>query len=54
MREGPLAALFRKTEEGQAAAEQPQPPEPPQRGAPEPAQAPPTPTPWDRLSHAFS
>ena len=59
MREGPLAALFRKTEEAQ---ETPQPPpaEPPPRqrrarargrGAPP---APRTPTPQERLRHAFS
>jgi cell division protein FtsZ len=43
MREGPLAQLFRKTEEGQEAAAAP--PE-----APEPR----TPTPQERLRHAFS
>jgi cell division protein FtsZ len=47
MREGPLAALFRKTEEAQQAAP---PPEPPAEAPPEPR----TPTPQERLRHAFS
>ena len=60
MREGPLAALFRKTEtegleERPAVAEQPRdaelPAEPP---AAESADAPRTPTPQERLRHAFS
>jgi cell division protein FtsZ len=57
MREGPLAALFRKTEEGQeaAAAERTPPPEPPAPAPePEPPAAPRTPTPQERLRHAFS
>jgi cell division protein FtsZ len=56
MREGPLAALFRKTEEGQeAAAAAPPPPESPPEPGPEPTPAPPrTPTPQERLRHAFS
>src|SRR5262245_4701224 len=69
MREGPLAALFRRTEEAQEAA-QTAPPEPtPEREAEAPpapeaeAQpaaeiqerpAPRTPTPQERLRHAFS
>jgi cell division protein FtsZ len=62
MREGPLAALFRKTEElekDEPAAQQPDPeasrPHPaldtPQRSAPERA---PVPSPQERLRHAFS
>jgi cell division protein FtsZ len=51
MREGPLAALFRKTEEGQQTAP---PPEPPVEAPPEPPAAPRTPTPQERLRHAFS
>jgi cell division protein FtsZ len=61
MREGPLAALFRKTEEGQesqqaaAPAEPPpRPPEPVAERHDEPAPAPRTPTPQERLRHAFS
>ena len=61
MREGPLAALFRKTEtEGlearPAAAEQPRDaePAPAPSPAPEAAEAPRTPTPQERLRHAFS
>jgi len=61
MREGPLAALFRKTEtdglEGRpAAAEQPRDaePAPAPSPAPEAAEAPRTPTPQERLRHAFS
>jgi cell division protein FtsZ len=70
MREGPLAALFRKTEDGQApeepkAGESTQAPEPParERGLPhpalgtpdsEPADSPRVPTPQERLRHAFS
>jgi cell division protein FtsZ len=55
MREGPLAALFRRTEEGQEAAAtapkaKPEPPAP----EPEPPAAPRTPTPQERLRHAFS
>ena len=50
MREGPLSQLFRKTEEGQqAAAEAAPPPE-----APTHEPAPRTPTPQERLRHAFS
>jgi cell division protein FtsZ len=55
MREGPLAALFRKTEEAQQSA--PPPPEPPVEAPPEPESAPAaprTPTPQERLRHAFS
>jgi cell division protein FtsZ len=59
MREGPLAALFRKTEEGQ---QQAAPAEPPAAAAPPPEPqaeiderpAPRTPTPQERLRHAFS
>src|SRR5262245_10744315 len=64
MREGPLAALFRKTEEGQEAQQAAAPAEPPPRQPepePEPraevAEQPPaprTPTPQERLRHAFS
>ena len=69
MREGPLAALFRKTEElEQEVAEQrepaPEPVHPRESGVPHPglaagaaeppAAAPPLPTPQDRLRHAFS
>jgi cell division protein FtsZ len=49
MREGPLAALFRRTEEAQQAPA----PEPPEATEP-PAEAPRTPTPQERLRHAFS
>jgi cell division protein FtsZ len=52
MREGPLAALFRKTEEAQQTT--PRPPEPPVEAPPEPPAAPRTPTPQERLRHAFS
>ena len=66
MREGPLAALFRKTEteglEPQAAPAQEPPAEPAAAPAPdpvaeqqpEPAPAPRIPTPQERLRHAFS
>src|SRR5687767_7108035 len=68
MREGPLAALFRKTEtegleDGDAAAPpaQPRAQEPPAAPAPapapraqEPAPEPRVPTPQERLRHAFS
>jgi cell division protein FtsZ len=61
MREGPLAALFRKTEtegleEPQAAAKPPEPaPAPEPAPEPEPrAQEPRVPTPQERLRHAFS
>jgi len=60
MREGPLAALFRKTEEGQesqqAAAPAEPPPRPPEPEAPvaEQPPAPRTSTPQERLRHAFS
>ncbi len=64
MREGPLAALFRKTEtdglEDQAApaqpqaAEQPSEPAAPPPRAPEPPAEPRVPTPQERLRHAFS
>jgi cell division protein FtsZ len=51
MREGPLAALFRRTdEEPPAAAAQPAPPRDVQERPP----APRTPTPQERLRHAFS
>jgi cell division protein FtsZ len=55
MREGPLAALFRKTEEAQETAAAKPPPEPPvvEEETPEPA-SPRTPTPQERLRHAFS
>src|SRR3954464_5493123 len=60
MREGPLAALFRKTDEDAvppraAAAEEPAapPPEPAREPAPEPEE-PRVPTPQERLRHAFS
>jgi cell division protein FtsZ len=48
MREGPLAALFRRTDEAQPPEQAPA--EPP----PEPAEAPRTPSPQERLRHAFS
>jgi cell division protein FtsZ len=52
MREGPLAALFRRTDEADPAA----PAEPPQQApeAEEERTAPRTPTPQERLRHAFS
>ena len=54
MREGPLAALFRRTDEADPAA----PAEPPQQQVPEASEeerpAPRTPTPQERLRHAFS
>jgi cell division protein FtsZ len=53
MREGPLAALFRRTDEADPAA----PAEPPPQQAPEvdtERHAPRTPTPQERLRHAFS
>jgi cell division protein FtsZ len=57
MREGPLAALFRKTEteglEPARVAEQPPRPEPAEP-APAPGEPPRTPTPQERLRHAFS
>jgi cell division protein FtsZ len=58
MREGPLAALFRKTEteglDGRSAAPEPE-SEPQAAQAPEPAPAAPrVPTPQERLRHAFS
>jgi cell division protein FtsZ len=55
MREGPLSALFRKTEEAQetAAAQQP-PASPAVEETPEQPAAPRTPTPQERLRHAFS
>src|SRR4051794_15762889 len=59
MREGPLAALFRKTETegledapGTSARERPPAPTP-RRAAPEP-ESPRTPSPQERLRHAFS
>jgi cell division protein FtsZ len=51
MREGPLAALFRRTDEGRDAA--PPPAVEPEAPAPE-APAPRIPTPQERLRHAFS
>jgi len=57
MREGPLAALFRKTEEGQqamAAEPPPEPPAPAREPEPDPPAPPRTPTPQERLRHAFS
>ncbi len=54
MREGPLAALFRKTEEGQEAAAAEPPPPPPPPAARERDPEPRTPTPQERLRHAFS
>jgi cell division protein FtsZ len=58
MREGPLAALFRRTDEGREAAPraaaEPEPPAPaPEASPPEPP-APRIPTPQERLRHAFS
>jgi cell division protein FtsZ len=53
MREGPLAALFRRTDEADPAA----PAEPPRQETPEVEEeraAPRTPTPQERLRHAFS
>jgi cell division protein FtsZ len=49
MREGPLAALFRRTEEAQPREDAAPPPEPVA-----PAPPPRTPTPQERLRHAFS
>src|SRR5215216_3546216 len=59
MREGPLAALFRKTEEVQEAQQAAPPAEPPRQPEPEAkvSETPPpprTPTPQERLRHAFS
>jgi cell division protein FtsZ len=60
MREGPLAALFRRTEEGQETGHAAPPAEPPaepqaeQRPEAEERPAPRTPTPQERLRHAFS
>src|SRR5919198_1654303 len=54
MREGPLAALFRKTEEAQATAPAEPPPAPPEPVEDERSPAPRTPTPQERLRHAFS
>jgi cell division protein FtsZ len=55
MREGPLAALFRKTDEGEKAAEEPaEPPHPSLRPPDEPAEGTRIPTPQERLRHAFS
>jgi cell division protein FtsZ len=61
MREGPLAALFRKTDEVQEKmGDPPAPAAPPEAAAPlppeqpEPQTAPRTPTPQERLRHAFS
>ena len=60
MREGPLAALFRKTEEdgieatSAQAGEPPAEPPPPAPPAREPEPAPRVPTPQERLRHAFS
>jgi cell division protein FtsZ len=56
MREGPLAALFRKTEEAQesAAAKPPVEPAPQPEPEAEAPAAPRTPTPQERLRHAFS
>ena len=62
MREGPLAALFRKTEEGQQTAPADPPPAPPEAEevlpevevVDERPPAPRTPTPQERLRHAFS
>jgi cell division protein FtsZ len=52
MREGPLAALFRKTDgEEPPSAEEPAAPPP---AAPEPDEQPRVPTPQERLRHAFS
>ena len=64
MREGPLAALFRKTEEGQQQAAPADPPPAPPKAdeevipdvevVDERPPAPRTPTPQERLRHAFS
>jgi cell division protein FtsZ len=56
MREGPLAALFRKTDEAQPTAPAEPPPRPPEAEVevPERPPAPRTPTPQERLRHAFS
>src|SRR5918997_603076 len=51
MREGPLADLFRRTEEATAASETPQEPPAP---APVPREEPRVPSPQERLRHAFS
>ena len=53
MREGPLAALFRRTDEGREAAAPAAEPEAPAPEATAPP-APRTPTPQERLRHAFS
>ena len=53
MREGPLAALFRRTDEGREAAAPAAAPVEPEAPAPE-APGPRTPTPQERLRHAFS
>ncbi len=58
MREGPLAALFRKTEESEAPAEQPvaeeRPPHPSLAAPAQPESAPSVPSPKERLRHVFS
>src|SRR5689334_24639375 len=52
MREGPLAALFRRTDEAVEPAEPAEPPRQPEAEQPPPT--PRTPTPQERLRHAFS
>jgi cell division protein FtsZ len=56
MREGPLAALFRRTDEAVEPAAPAEPPKQPEAAEPEPTAppAPRTPTPQERLRHAFS
>jgi cell division protein FtsZ len=54
MREGPLAALFRKTETEGLQPPPPPPPEEPRAEPQEPPAAPRVPTPQERLRHAFS
>jgi cell division protein FtsZ len=58
MREGPLAALFRKTEtdglEDAPTAAEPEPPAPPAPAPAAPRDEPRVPTPQERLRHAFS
>ena len=56
MREGPLAALFRRTDEAVEPAAPAEPPKEPEAVEPERVAppAPRTPTPQERLRHAFS
>src|SRR3954452_13804547 len=54
MREGPLAALFRRTDEADPAAPAEPPRQPEAEQVPAPPAAPRTPTPQERLRHSFS